>query len=83
MILLLHRIDPSANNNQAIQIASEIGQTDIVKLLLQDSRVDPTSLHSYAMKEAFKNGHKDVVALLLQNPKIDPEIKKAVQLLQN
>ena len=41
-LLRYEQIDPSANNNEAIQLASVYGHIDVVKLLLQDPRVDPS-----------------------------------------
>ncbi len=33
------RVDPSANDNEALQLASENGHLDVVKVLLEDPRV--------------------------------------------
>src|SRR3989304_6063778 len=43
LLLADHRVDPSANDNHAIRLASSKGHDKVVKLLLADSRVDPSS----------------------------------------
>jgi hypothetical protein len=37
------RVEPSADDNYAIQCASENGHIEVVKRLLQDRRVDPSA----------------------------------------
>jgi hypothetical protein len=54
-------VDPSAEDNAAIRVASEEGHTEIVRLLLQDPRVDPSA---DAIKIASANGYEDIVQLL-------------------
>jgi len=39
LLLQDERVDPSDNNNWAIQMASKNGHIEVVKLLLQDKRV--------------------------------------------
>ncbi|RKP19762.1 hypothetical protein ROZALSC1DRAFT_22012 [Rozella allomycis CSF55] len=48
--------------NLAIRLASQIGHTEVVKVLLNDSRVDP---HNYAI--ASKNGHSSSICLSSHN----------------
>jgi ankyrin repeat protein len=74
MELLLQdkRVDPSAHNNFAIQMASYAGHTEIVKLLLQDKRVDPSADNNYAIRLASYAGRTEVVKLLLQDRRVDP-----------
>ena len=57
-------VNLSEHNNLAINIASERGLTEFVRLLLQDPTVDP---QLDALKSACENGHHDVVRLLLQD----------------
>ena len=42
-------LDPSARENCAIRIASDLGCTEAVKRLLEDKRVDPSADYSYAI----------------------------------
>ena len=70
-VLLELGYDPSANRH-TIQLASERGLTDTVRLLLQDPRVDPSSSRNYAIQRASMNGHADIVELLLQDKRVDP-----------
>ncbi len=65
-------VDPSIDNNFAIEYASKNGHLEIVKLLLQDERVDPSDHNNYAIECASKNGHTEVVKLLLQDERVDP-----------
>src|SRR4051812_22548540 len=62
-MLLFKKIDPSLEDNYAIQFASENGHAEVVKLLLQDNRVDPSVDNNYAIRFAGENGHIEVVKL--------------------
>ena len=55
-------------------VASEMGRTEVVKLLLDDLRSDPNSNSGYAIGYASKNGHTDVVKLLLNDARVLPQI---------
>ena len=66
--LLKRGYNPNANFNQAIRLASVIGNLPIVNLLLQDQRVDPTA----GLMNAIIEGHLPVVNRLLQDPRVDP-----------
>jgi ankyrin repeat protein len=70
--LLNYGADPSVNNNQAIRIASEIGNAEIVDILLQDYRTDPGAEDNQAICDASYAGHIEVVELLLSDPRVDP-----------
>ena len=59
------RVDPSAENNFAILIASIKGHLNILKLLLKDPRVDPTVNNNEIIRSAIKQGNFDIVILLL------------------
>ena len=59
------RVDPAANENEAIRWASRYGHTETVRLLLADPRVDPTVNDNNPIRWASENGHTDVVRLLL------------------
>jgi len=69
-------VDPSANNNFAIQQASKNGLVEIVDRLLQDGCVDPSADDNFAIRYASLNGHIDVVNRLLQEDRsknrVDP-----------
>lgn len=68
-------VDPSANRNRALRIASSLGRTEYVKILLEDSRVDPMEedeCEACALTEAAQNGHVAVLRLLLQDKRCDP-----------
>jgi ankyrin repeat protein len=67
-------VDPSADDNYAIQVASESGQSEVVGLLLRDRRVDPSAYHDDAIKRACEHGHAEVVRLLLQDGRADPSV---------
>jgi ankyrin repeat protein len=70
--LLDQGIDPAADDNYAIKLASSNGHTEIVRLLLDDPRVDPAASANYAIKLASANGYTEVVKLLLDDPRVDP-----------
>jgi ankyrin repeat protein len=65
-------IDPSSDNNNAIQIACREGFINIVKLLLNDKRVDPSDSHNYAICLASEKGDIDIVKLLLNDKRVEP-----------
>ena len=66
------RVDPSANNNEAIRCASVDGFVAVVNRLLQDPRVDPSANNNEAIRYASSDGHQAVVNRLLQDPRVDP-----------
>jgi len=70
--LLLPFIDPSAENNYAIRVASENGHLAVVNRLLADERVDPSADNNFAIRWASENGHLAVVNRLLQDERVDP-----------
>lgn len=59
-------------HNLALQFATEEGNIEIVKLLLQDPRVDPADEKNLAIIYASQNGYFEIVQLLLQDPRVDP-----------
>ena len=63
-------MDPSANDNAAIQSASAHGHLAVVARLLQDERVGPSDWNNEAIRAASENGHLAVVARLLQDPRV-------------
>lgn len=56
-------IDPAFDDNYAIKKASEMGYTDIVRILLSDSRIDPED----SLILAIQNNHLGVVRQLLND----------------
>jgi hypothetical protein len=60
------RIDPSANNNNSINLAAKHGHIKVVERLLQDGRVDP----SRALRVAERRGQKAVIDRLKQDPRV-------------
>jgi hypothetical protein len=51
LLLLDPRVDPSANNNYAIQKAVSNGNAEIVEMLLTNERVDPSANGNYCHKK--------------------------------
>ncbi|KAJ3395163.1 hypothetical protein HDU84_002737 [Entophlyctis sp. JEL0112] len=66
------RVDPSDDNNHAIQITASAGHTDLVSFLLSDNRVDPSVDDNKALLLAGMNGHTQVVEILLRHPLVRP-----------
>ena len=52
--------------------ASWWGQTEVVRLLLQDERVDASAKSNHAIRVASAHGHVEVVKLLLSDTRVDP-----------
>ena len=69
---LLPHVDPSANDNYAIRLASHYGQFEVVKILLADKRVDPSADDNFAIRWASRYGHLEVVKILLLDKRVDP-----------
>ncbi|KAJ3160484.1 hypothetical protein HDU88_007944 [Geranomyces variabilis] len=67
-------VGPSAGDNAAIRAASQGGDVDFVKRLLDDPRVDPNvrALYGSALDQACRHDQADVLKLLLQDPRTDP-----------
>jgi ankyrin repeat protein len=76
LLLLDPRVDPTADDNAAIQLASECGHDSVVKLLLADPRVDPAADDNSAIRYSSIYGEDSVVKLLLADPRVDPAAHK-------
>eukprot|EP01118_Nematostelium_gracile_P006599 TRINITY_DN2121_c0_g5_i1.p1 TRINITY_DN2121_c0_g5~~TRINITY_DN2121_c0_g5_i1.p1 ORF type:complete len:393 (-),score=78.12 TRINITY_DN2121_c0_g5_i1:34-1167(-) len=74
------RLDPSWNQNKALEIANSNGQCDIVKRLLQDKRVDPSFDDNKLFINACKRDYLDIVNLLLEDNRVDPTAQKDLPL---
>ena len=61
-------INPAARNNEAIRIASAIGDIDMFRLLLNRPEVNPGAMNNEALVNAVKYGRVEIVRLLLANP---------------
>ena len=64
-------IDPSMNDDEAIQLASFHGHTEIVEYLLDDIRVNPCANYNYAIRTACMDNSIDIVRVLLSK-NVDP-----------
>lgn len=74
LLLADPRVDPSRDDNEAIQHASYLRciDTKIVQLLLADPRVDPSANDNAAIRKASYHKRTEVVQLLLADPRVDP-----------
>ena len=72
LLLSDSRVNPSAQNNLAVRVASMYGHFEIVKLLLADDRVNPSAQNNQAFIDASGNGHLETVKLLLKDARVDP-----------
>jgi len=69
------RVDPGANDNVAIQVASEIGNLEIFKMLIVDDRVDIVANNNMSIFIASKKGNLDIVRELLHAERVDPSAR--------
>ena len=69
-ISAIQSLDPTACNNQAINLASDNGHTGVVKLLLQNKAVDPTAWDNEAIREASRYGRTEVAQTLLNDLRV-------------
>ena len=63
-------VDPSVQDNSAIQEASSNGHLPVVNRLLEDERVDPSVTNNAAVRFASYNRHLPVVDRLLQDVRV-------------
>lgn len=61
LLLKNKKIDVSAEDNWAIELASTSGHFDIVKLLLDDKRVDPTDNRNWTIQATYKKAYYDIL----------------------
>jgi ankyrin repeat protein len=65
--------------NDALELASEYGSYNVVKLLLKDSRVKPSFLDFF---QAVISGHVNIVKLFIKDGRINPGKHRNVALLE-
>lgn len=70
LLLTDPRVDPVANDDQAIRFSASRGHTEVVKILLSQQKVDPTARNYFAVNYAATNGHLEVVKLLMNHDKV-------------
>ena len=63
-------VDPSAEHNEAVKVASYNEHYTVVQLLMADPRVDPSASGNLAVKFASINGSVSIVELLLADPRV-------------
>ncbi len=68
------RFDPTVQGNFLIQDASEKGNIEIVKLLLQDGRA-AKDIPEAAVCKAYENNHMPVFKILLESKNVDPALQ--------
>jgi hypothetical protein len=66
------RVNPAANDSDAIRWASSNGHHEVVRLLLSDQRVNPAAEDNGAIKWASRYGRLEVVRLLLFDQRVNP-----------
>ena len=65
------RVNPTAQDNYAVRLASETGSANIVKVLLRNVRENPTAQDNYAVRLASENVSLSVVRALLEDVRVD------------
>ena len=65
-------VDPSYDNNDPIIAACNVGNLEMVKLLLADKRVDPSTDNNYCILIMSESGNIEIIKLLLNDPRVDP-----------
>jgi ankyrin repeat protein len=70
-------IDLSVNNSQALKLASERGDFELVKYLIEnDDRVDPTSQQYAALIISMQENHIDILNYLLKDKRVKANFNK-------
>ncbi|KAJ3309274.1 hypothetical protein HDV04_006260 [Boothiomyces sp. JEL0838] len=78
LLLKDNRVDPRIRNNYPIGKASELGNMEMVQILLKYD-IDPYDEDYYALKASYLNKHFHIVNLLLQDPRLkNPNILKTI-----
>lgn len=65
-------IDPSVKNNQAIILASQYADENIIELLLNDTRVDPFIRNNEVFIKMVERGYNKIVEILLKDVRCSP-----------
>jgi hypothetical protein len=73
-LLTDERVDPTADQNKAIQLCAKHGHLALLELLLTDKRVNPADEENAAICLACYNGRTDVARRLLKDERVDPTI---------
>jgi hypothetical protein len=68
--VLVQRVDPSVNDNDAIKRAAENGHVEIVERLLRFPSVDPAVNENQPLNDAAFEGQVDVCMLLIQDQRV-------------
>jgi hypothetical protein len=72
LLLEMHRIIRSADNNWFINLAVAYNRVEIVRMLLADKRVDPSTNYNFAIRLASFKGFTEIVRQLLADKRVDP-----------
>jgi hypothetical protein len=75
-MLANRRVDPAAQENEAIRAASSRGYVEIVRMLLADGRADPAANENIAIYFASVSGHVEIVRMLLADERVDPSARR-------
>ena len=75
--------DPSFLEDWSIRYSSEVGNIDIVKLLLKDERVNPSSCNNSPITDALKYNHTEIIQLLWNDQRVKKSLQKNNQELYN
>ena len=78
MLLTDPTVDPGAENNMAVQLASQAGHTEVVSMLLTHPKADPCTDDNNALLWVLENGQADVVSVLLANSRVDPGARTTI-----
>ena len=78
--LLLHYIDPSRRENEAIILAIQNNHPEVVRLLLADGRVNPADSNNREICLASNDGHLEIVRLLLADERVNQQIPTVYKL---
>lgn len=70
----LWHLDPSAERNKAIRLASYNGHVEVVRELLKDERVDPSDYNNQSLVWASEKGNFEVAKLLLSDKRVNINI---------
>jgi ankyrin repeat protein len=70
LLLKNPRVNPAAEYNLPICIASSYGNPEIVRLLLNDPRVNTSDVNNVALLNAVLSGDLDIVRMLFEYGKL-------------
>lgn len=70
-------VSPAANKHRAFYNACRSGNSELVRIFLEDDRVDPSLNDGFALLLAVDSGSVETVCALLKDSRVDPSVRNS------